>query len=275
MRGVVAAPVCPLLARPCPDSPLADEALYGMEVEVLARAGDYWHVRTPYRYEGYAPAGCLCMGDGAAHAWAARPKKMLLHKNAMDVLAQPRFQAPTHITLPLGSVVAVEGGEEDGWQVVTLADGTKGFVRASWLGDCPGRPVGVSEEILRERLVAAARWYARAPYRWGGKTPWGIDCSGLAFMAYWLSGIVIWRDAAIRPGFDLVEIQKEQMAQGDLLFFPGHVAMYLGQGRYLHATGHPGSDGVTVNSLDPADSDYRPDLAHAIVHVGSYVGFHR
>lgn len=275
MRGVVAAPVCPLLAEPRPDSPLADQALHGMVVETLGRVGDYWRIRTPYRYEGYAPAGCLCVGDGLADTWAARSKKTLLHKNAMDVLARPSFQAPTHITLPLGSVVAVEGEDEDGWQGVRLADGRLGFVRASWLGDCPGSPANLPEDLLRKRLVETALRYRYAPYRWGGKTPWGIDCSGLAFMAYWLSGMVIWRDAAIRPGFDLVEIQKEQMAQGDLLFFPGHVAMYMGQGRYLHATGHPGSDGVTVNSLDPADPDYRPDLAHAVTHVGSYVGFHR
>lgn len=275
MRGVVAAPVCPLLTKPRPDSPLADEALYGMAVETLARVGDYWRVRTPYRYEGYAPASCLRVGDALARGWAEKPQKMLLHKNAMDVLTCPRFQSPTHITLPLGSTVAVEGEGEEGWQRVTLADGGSGYVRASWLGDCPRPPVDLPEAVLRKRLVETALRYRYAPYRWGGKTPWGIDCSGLAFMAYWLNGMVIWRDAAIRPGFDLVEIPKEQIAPGDLLFFPGHVAMYLGEGEYLHATGHPGSDGVTVNSLDPAAPGYRPDLADSITHAGSYAGFHR
>ena len=70
MKAVVIAPVCPIMTQPRRDCELADEALFGMVVEVLEQtSSDYWLVRTHYRYEGYAQASCLLAGDQAAAAW--------------------------------------------------------------------------------------------------------------------------------------------------------------------------------------------------------------
>lgn len=57
---------------------------------------------------------------------------------------------------------------------------------------------------------------------------------------------------------------------GDLMFFPGHVAMYLEDGLYIHSTGRAGSDGVTFNSLDPASPLYREDLDLKMTAAGTY-----
>ena len=89
-------------------------------------------------------------------------------------------------------------------------------------------------------------------------------------MAYMLCGICIYRDAYIVEGFPIHEIPRERMRKGDLLFFPGHVAVYLGEGRYCHSTGRAGDDGFTINSLDPDAEDFRPDLAEKLSAVGSY-----
>ena len=170
----------------------------------------------------------------------------------------------------------MQGGEGGGeWTRVELVDGCCGYIRSSLLGDLLTAPPNLPEDDLRQRIIGAAMLYQNSQYRWGGKTPLGIDCSGLVSMAYLLNGITIYRDADLRAGFDLVEIDRDEIKPGDAIFFPGHVALFLGGGRYLHATGRSGSDGVTVNTLEPNDPLYREDLAQRILRVGSYRGFHR
>lgn len=285
MKAVVNAPICPLMSEPRSDCSLADEALYGMVVEVLEQTTPgYWRVRTHYRYEGYAPVACLAIGDETAAEWAALPKKVVLRKSFCDVLCYPKYQSWPRITLPLGAVVAVtespetdsESGGPTGWQAVTLVGGNEGYVRSGWLDTFYDKPIRLPEKQLRQRLVDTALLFTHTPYRWGGKTPLGIDCSGLVSMSYLLNGIVIWRDARIMDGFPIRPIRREAAEKGDLLFFPGHVAMYLGDGLYIHSTGKAGSDGVCFNSLVPVKGNvvckdlYREDLDKSLIAVGTY-----
>lgn len=270
MKAVVNVPVCPLMSEPKPDCSLADEALYGMIVEVLEEATpDFWKVRTHYRYEGYAPASALLTDPDRVNAWEAlEPCHTPWSKNFIDVMTEPKYQSWPLTTLPRGALISC-GGCENGWTEVTLADGRMGYTRSSWVAVCEPCP-GLSEAELRRRICDTAGLYAGAPYRWGGKSPLGIDCSGLVSMSYLLNGIIIYRDAKIMEGFPIREIGREQMKPGDLMFFPGHVALYLGDQRYIHSTGKAGSDGVCINSLDPNDPDYREDLDKSMTAVGTY-----
>ena len=131
----------------------------------------------------------------------------------------------------------------------------------------------MKESALRQEIADRALSFLGTQYRWGGKTAMGIDCSGLAFMSYLLCGILIYRDARIMPGFPVREIPMgnpaETAKKGDLLFFPGHVAVSLGEGRFVHATAYPGCGCVTVNSLNEKDPDYRMDLREKLIAVGS------
>ena len=88
-------------------------------------------------------------------------------------------------------------------------------------------------------------------------------------MSWMEQGILIYRDAKMLPEYPLYEIPREQLRKGDLIFFPGHVAMYLGDGKYIHGTAHRDSPWVTVNSLNPGDPDYRADLAGMISGCGT------
>jgi hypothetical protein len=128
---------------------------------------------------------------------------------------------------------------------------------------------GGSEEAFRNALAEQAKRYLGTEYRWGGKSGRGIDCSGLVSSAYMQCGVLIYRDARLVEGWPMHEIPKEQVRRGDALYFPGHIALYLGEGRYIHSTGAAGSGGVVLNSLDPNDPLYREDLVKSLYAVGS------
>ena len=78
------------------------------------------------------------------------------------------------------------------------------------------------EQDLRDNIIKSARSYLGCAYRWGGKTPAGIDCSGLAFMSYLENGLLIYRDARFVEGYPIHPISREELKKGDLIFFPGH-----------------------------------------------------
>ena len=106
-------------------------------------------------------------------------------------------------------------------------------------------PVGV-------RAVQFARNFLGVPYRWGGSSPTtGFDCSGFVRFIYARFG----RDLPHSSYADYdqgVRVTRAALRPGDLVFFDGvgHVGMYVGDGRFIHAP-HSGTN-VQVTSLsDP------------------------
>ena len=97
-----------------------------------------------------------------------------------------------------------------------------------------------TEDEKRRAIVETAKEYLGVQYRWGGRTFFGVDCSGLCFNAYRFNGINIWRDAVFEKSENLREIPYKDIKPGDLMFFPGHVAMYIGAGMIIHSAASKG-----------------------------------
>jgi hypothetical protein len=122
---------------------------------------------------------------------------------------------------------------------------------ATGSGRGPGSATAHEREVLT-RVAQAAQGQVGVPYRFGGHTPKGFDCSGLVFYSYALAGVTVPRtsDAQLRASR---ELELAEAVPGDLVFFSSpdkvsHVGIYLGDGQFIHApsTGKR----VVVNKLD-------------------------
>ena len=102
----------------------------------------------------------------------------------------------------------------------------------------------------RKHLINNAMVFLNAPYLWGGRTPFGIDCSGFTQIIYRLQGIKIPRDAYQQINLGQ-EINLNNCKEGDLAFFENksgkitHVGLILENNKIIHASGQ-----VRIDKLD-------------------------
>jgi cell wall-associated NlpC family hydrolase len=89
-------------------------------------------------------------------------------------------------------------------------------------------------------IAAAASLHLGCPYLWGGRSWLGIDCSGLVQSAFRDIGVTVLRDTDMQRDSigDAVRIGRQaDLRRGDLLYLPGHVLVYAGDGAVIHADG--------------------------------------
>ena len=105
---------------------------------------------------------------------------------------------------------------------------------AGWMTAAHLAPIGTSDG---DDWAAVAERFLGAPYLWGGRESLGLDCSGLVQQALFACGRACPRDTDQQQALG-VEIDPAQFGRGDLVFWKGHVAIGLGEGRIVHANGH-------------------------------------
>jgi len=103
----------------------------------------------------------------------------------------------------------------------------------------------------RAKIVEDSFTYLNTPYLWGGRTPFGIDCSGFTQMVYRLNGIRLLRDASLQVEQGESLDFPEEAKPGDLAFFDNedgaitHVGIVLPDMQIIHASGR-----VHIDKLD-------------------------
>lgn len=105
-----------------------------------------------------------------------------------------------------------------------------------------------------EYLLEVAEKYLHCPYLWGGKTPFGIDCSGFVQMVFKICGYRLPRDTVdqVRLGTEVSDFRE--LRAGDVAYFGkdgtiSHVGIAMGEGRIIHASGHVKIESITEEGI--------------------------
>lgn len=204
--------------RSGPDAAAAavSEILFGEGFEIVeVRAGFALGRALHDRYIGWAPFEVLALpGAEPTHCITARRAPVFA-----PMLSGPSIKAAVMIALPFAARVsgAMEG------DFLALVGG--GFVHRRHVEAAPAN------------RFAAAALFADAPYLWGGRSPDGVDCSGLVQQALSVEGIMLRRDTDLQVA-DGEAVKFAAREPGDLVFWPGHVGLLLDGDRLCHANAH-------------------------------------
>lgn len=259
-HAVVTAAIAPMLAGPMVTDPHISQALLGHRLLVLRESRRWLHCRSEDGYLGWVHRGYLRrVGEVDARQWE------------MGLAGEPSFSLGARVMAENGEVLArlpwgarfVADGE-----IATLPDGAAGGLEGEWISDRDRarRYPADGEAITR----TAARWLG-APYFWGGVTPAGVDCSGLAQAIFRTHGVELPRDSdqQARCGQEVDPGPRfQRLRAGDLLFFaeePGrvtHVTISLGGSGIIHSS--LGNGGVARNDM-AGDLGYEQELRRIFV----------
>jgi cell wall-associated NlpC family hydrolase len=223
--AVIAAPVVDFRDAPAAESECVSQGLYGETVSVFEdRDGWSWVQADLDDYVGYVQSSTL----EAVHV---QPTHMVAAQRSYRYTG-PDLRFPVVDTLSIGSRLKVAGqAETRGTRYAVLEDGTA--VVAGHL-----RPVGESEADY----VDAAMRFLHSPYLWGGRSGFGVDCSGLIQLSMMMAGRSILRDTDMQAESVGTLLAKgpgiPDLMRGDLVFWKGHVAIMTDRDTMLHASGH-------------------------------------
>ncbi len=211
----VGASMINLVRNADPDTNLATQLLYGEGFTVydeIADMGLAWGQSMRDGYVGYVPfAGLIEPLEGRVETVTAL---------SALIFSEPDFKSQLLGSYSLGCRVAV-AGEEDGYARLAGGYYTPMQNFAPVMGD----------------FVSVAENFAGSPYLWGGRSYFGLDCSGLVQLALQAVGVDAPRDADMQAA-ELGSVCAAPLQRGDLVFWDGHVGIMRDGKNLLHANVH-------------------------------------
>lgn len=247
----VVVPVADLKGIPDRAAPTESQVLMGETVHVFDRAGGWcWMQAADDGYVGYVE-------EAACAPSAGRPThRIVVPRTFVYPKADLKFP-PIH-ALSAGSLVTVVDEAETRGTLYHVLDGGHAIVARHCL------PIG---EVGSKDYVTIAEDFIETPYLWGGRSGFGIDCSGLVQLSLSLAGFAAPRDSdmqAARLGEAFDAECEDCLRRGDFVFWKGHVGIMADTLSLLHASGN--TMNVTLEPLDDAatriESLYGPPIAY-------------
>lgn len=218
----VSVPVAPLRAKPDLACGTDTELLLGESVRVLDTSNSWCWVKADLDgYVGYLPEYCLAP----------------VLKSPTHVVTAPRtfvytghdLRFPTVYPLSMGSRLTVIDERETRGTRYFLLDGGQAVIA----NHC----IEVGNVVPGDYVSVAAR-FVETPYLWGGRSGFGIDCSGLVQLSMMMVGRQAPRDSDMQATGLGTSIAREELKRGDLVFWKGHVALMEDDETLIHANGH-------------------------------------
>ena len=230
MFGICNLAIVPLRLEPSDRSEMTSQVLFGEHFKILEQTAKWSRIRLAFdNYEGWI--------DNKQFAQISS----LQYNHLDNVPGVLNADLIEYITSSSGQLMPVPIGASLSFLDDSLIN-TDGFIFEGL------RTTGIKDKKM---LLQTAFMYLNAPYLWGGKTPFGIDCSGFTQMVYKLNGYQLLRDASQQATQGEALSFIEETEPGDLAFFDNeewriiHVGIIMEDNYIIHAHGK-----VRVDRLD-------------------------
>jgi uncharacterized protein YgiM (DUF1202 family) len=230
MFGICNLAIVPVRAEPSDRSEIVTQLLFGEHIEILERQNQWARIKIQFDdYQGWVDSKQYQVISEANYKQLSN-EAIILNADLIDYISAPENLL---LPIPLGASLSFLNNSEINTSNFEF-EGTK-----------------TSGIKPKSALINTAFMYLNAPYLWGGKTPFGIDCSGFTQMVYKLNGYKIHRDASQQAleGEPLSFIEESEA--GDLAFFDNeegniiHVGIIMDNNYIIHASGK-----VRIDRLD-------------------------
>jgi gamma-D-glutamyl-L-lysine dipeptidyl-peptidase len=258
MFGICNLSIVPCRKEPSDRSEMVTQLLFGEHFEILEEQGSWNRIRIAYDdYE----------------CWIDKKQYLPIQQHTFDLIDSTEIYCSNELVqvitdnktkqlIPLviaSSLPGFDNGE------CVIENHSFSYDGAFITGNLPFTKMGIME---------IAMLYLNAPYLWGGKTPFGIDCSGFTQMVYKLNGIKLFRDAYQQAEQGETLSFVEEAEAGDLAFFDNeegrivHVGIVMENNKIIHASGKVRIDGFDHQGIfnnDKKDYSHKLRLLKRIV----------
>ncbi len=259
--GICNLSLIPLRAEPSHRSEMTSQILFGDCFEILDEQKSWSLIRLAHdNYEGWVDTKQVTSINFELYKEITHHTQAISDLSSHGILMRLGHDEMLHI-LP-GSTLPLL--QEDG--LFTIDETDYMFLGLSINPD--------ARNIIKE-IEEVSRFYINTPYLWGGRSMFGIDCSGFTQMVYKHFGIKIPRDASQQVGEGKTIDFLQKSLPGDLAFFDGedgkiiHVGILLNDSEIIHSSGKVKVDKIDENgifSLEDQKYTHNLRIIKRIVH---------